>query len=37
MELQYRSTLDELKKGLLTDEGKAAIEKAAAEISGREL
>jgi F-type H+-transporting ATPase subunit alpha len=37
MEMQYRSTLDELKKGLLTDKGKAAIEKAAAEISGREL
>lgn len=37
MEMQYRSILDELKKGLLTDEGKAAIEKAAAEVAAREL
>jgi len=37
MEMQYRSTLDELKKGLLTNEGMAVIEKAAAEIAARDL
>lgn len=35
MDMQYKSTLDELKKGNLTDEGAANIEKAAAEVATR--
>ena len=35
MEMQYRSTLDELREGNMTDAGIAAIEKAAAEVSER--
>jgi len=37
MDMQYRSTLDELREGLLTDQGRVAIESAAAEVAGREL
>ncbi len=35
MEMQYRSTLDELREGNMTDAGIAVIEKAAAEVSER--
>lgn len=35
MEMQYRSTLDELRAGSLTDSGIANIEKAAAEVAAR--
>ncbi|WP_372774705.1 F0F1 ATP synthase subunit alpha [Mangrovibacterium sp.] len=35
MEMQYRSTLDELRKGNLTDSGIAIIEKVAAEVAAR--
>ena len=35
MEMQYRSTLDELREGKMTDAGIEAIEKAAAEVSER--
>lgn len=35
MEMQYRSTLDQLKSGVLTEKETQAIEKAAAEVAGR--
>jgi F-type H+-transporting ATPase subunit alpha len=35
MDMQYRSTLDDLKKGNLTEEGAANIEKAATEVAAR--
>ncbi len=37
MDMQYPSVLQELKQGRLTDEGKAAIEEAAAEVAARDL
>ena len=35
MDIKYKSTLEDLKKGNLTDEGAANIEKAAAEVASR--